>query len=275
MSFAIEPFKITQKEQMASDIFLFRLEKQGGTEKHGKGKKKAEQVHYEPGQFYQVSVAGIGEAPISVCSHATDFLEFNIRAVGNITDALVKLNKGDLMWIRGPYGTSYPMKEMAGKDLVIIGGGTGIAPLRGVVKYIEQHTADYGRIHLLFGFKSPDEVLFKRDMAVWNRIFDLRLTVDKAPPDYKGKIGLITKLVDESGLDGKRKIAIVCGPPVMIKFTIQSLEKLGFTHSQIYISHERRMKCGVGMCGHCMISGTYVCKDGPVFRYDRIKNLHE
>src|SRR4030042_3078294 len=179
------------------------------------------------------------------------------------------------MWLRGPYGTVYPMKDMIGKSRVSIGGGTGIAPLRGVIKYIEQHRADYDRIHLFFGFKTPDEIIFKKDVELWNRIFDLHLTVDKAEPSYKGKVGLVTKIVEESGLNANDKVAIVCGPPAMIKFSIMALEKMGFSHSQIFVSHERRMKCGVGMCGHCMISGTYVCKDGPVFRYDKIKNLHE
>lgn len=270
MSLNLEPFRITRKEQMTGDIYLFRAEKA----KAGKSKNK-EKLSYQPGQFYQLNVPGLGEAPISVCSYADDYIEFNIRALGDVTDELIKLNVGDNLWVRGPYGTHYPMIDLHGKSLIIIGGGTGVAPLRGVIKYVEKYRAEFDRVHLLFGFKSPEEMLFKKDMELWNRIFDLRTTVDKAGADYKGKIGLITKLVDESGLDSKNKAVIICGPPVMIKFTIQSLEKMGFSHEQIYISHERRMKCGVGMCGHCMISGVYVCKDGPVFRYDQIKNLHE
>ena len=268
MPFTIEPFRVTQKEQLTSDVYLFRVE-------NASKAKSKEKLNYLPGQFYQLNIPGIGEAPISVCSYADDYIEFNIRAMGDVTDALVKLGIGDEMWLRGPYGNHYPLKDFHEKSLVIIGGGTGVAPLRGVLKYVEKHRGEYDRVHLLFGFKSPEEILFKQDLELWNRIFDMRVTVDKAEPDYKGRVGLITKLVEESGLDSSNKTVILCGSPAMMKFTIQSLEKMGFTHDQIYLSHERRMKCGVGMCGHCMISGVYVCKDGPVFRYDQIKNLHE
>lgn len=268
MLFNPTPFKIVKKEKQAQDIYLFRLER------HKKGKEK-ENFCYEPGEFFQVSVPGIGEAPFSVCSCSKDFIELNIRGLGDVTNKLVELKPGDRVWLRGPYGTSYPMDELKGNTLVIIGGGTGVAPLRGVLKYLEEHRADYDRIRLFFGFRNPDEILFKDDMKQWDRIFDLNLTVDKAPKNYKGKVGLVTKLVEESGLNNKKKVVMVCGPPIMIKFTIQTLEKMGFHHDQIFVSFERRMKCGVGMCGHCMISGLYVCKDGPVFRYDRVKGLYE
>jgi len=269
MLFSTEPYKITGKEKLTPDTYLFRLEKTV------KNKKDSKKISYEPGQFYQVSVVGFGEAPISVCSYSDEFLEFNVRAVGDVTNEIVKLEPGDTLWLRGPYGTHYPMKEMIGKSLVIVGGGTGVAPLRGVIKYIEKHRADYDRVHLFIGFRSPEAIIFKKDIDLWNRIFDLHFTVDKADSSYKGKVGLVTQVCEESGLDCNNKAAIVCGPPAMIKFTIIVLEKMGFSHSQIYVSHERRMKCGVGMCGHCMISGIYVCKDGPVFRYDQIEKLHE
>ena len=268
MLFTPTPFKIVKKEKQTQDISLFRLQRSGD-------KNKKSGLCYDPGEFFQVSVPGVGEAPFSVCACSKDFIEFNIRALGDVTNHLLKLEPGDYLWLRGPYGKSYPMKEIKGNSLVIIGGGTGVAPLRAVLKYVEQHRGDYDRVHVFFGFKSPEEILFKKDMTAWNRIFDLNLTVDKALKDYNGRVGLVTKVVEESGLNNKNKVAMVCGPPIMIKFTIQTLEKLGFNHDQIFVSFERRMKCGVGMCGHCMISGMYVCKDGPVFRYDKVKGLHE
>jgi anaerobic sulfite reductase subunit B len=268
MLFSTEPYKIVGKEQLTNDIYLFRVHKIGKN-------KKPELLIHQPGQFYQISVAGIGEAPISVCSFSDEFIEFNIRGLGDVTNALIKLKEGDDMWLRGPYGSPYPMKDFIGKSLLIIGGGTGVASLRSVFKYVEKHRADYDRIHLFFGFKTPEEILFKKDLDYCNRIFDLHLCVDKANADYKGKVALVTQSLEESGLDSANKVAIICGPPAMIKFSIQKLEKMGFAHTQIFVSEERRMKCGIGMCGHCMISGIYVCKDGPVFRYDQIKNLHE
>ncbi len=266
MLFNATPFRIVKKEKQTEDTYLFRLEKP---------KKEKIKLCYEPGEFFLVSVPGIGEAPFSVCACSKDFIEFNIRGLGDVTNHLIKLKPGDYLWLRGPYGTSYPMKELKGNSLVIIGGGTGVAPLRGVLKYVEERRADYDRVHAFFGFRDPNEILFKKDMKLWNRIFDLNLTVDKAPKSYKGRVGLVTKVVEESGLNNKNKIAMVCGPPIMIKFTIQTLEKMGFHHDQIFVSFERRMKCGVGMCGHCMISGKYVCKDGPVFRYNKVKGIRE
>jgi len=269
MLFDSAAFRIIAKEKQTQDIYLFRLEKAGAK------KTEKSELNYQPGQFFQLGIPGFGEAPFSVCSASKDFIEFNIRGLGEVTNKLISLQPGELIWLRGPYGTSYPMKEIRGNSLVIIGGGTGVAPLRGVLKHVEAHRADYDRVHLFFGFKSPEEILFKKDMNAWNRIFDLHLTLDKAPKDYKGKVGLVTKIVEESRLDNKSKIVMICGPPIMMKFTIQTLEKTGFNHDQIFVSYERRMKCGTGMCGHCMISGVYVCKDGPVFRYDKVKGLHE
>lgn len=266
MLFSATPFKIVKKEKQADKTYLLRLEQAG---------KKKTRLSYKPGEFYEASIPGIGEAPISVCSYSRDFIEFNIRGVGDVTNKLIELETGDRIWLRGPYGTSYPMEELKGNSLVIIGGGTGVAPLRGVLKYLEKYRAEYDRVHLFFGFRNPDETLFKDDMKQWDRIFDLNLTVDKADKGYKGRVGLVTQIVEKSGLDNKNKVALVCGPPIMMKFTIKTLEKLGFNHDQIFLSFERRMKCGVGMCGHCMISGFYVCKDGPVFRYDKVRGLPE
>ena len=179
------------------------------------------------------------------------------------------------MLIRGPYGRGYPMKDMKNKNLIIIGGGTGVAPLRGVIEYVKEHRRTFKNVHIFLGFRDPEDILFKEDIKEWGKLFEVHLTVDKAPSDYKGNIGLITKLIEEVQPLSRNSLAITCGPPIMIKFVIKLLKVLKFKNSQIYISHERHMKCGIQKCGHCMIKGQYVCKDGPVFRYDKIGEVKE
>ena len=265
MLYTPTPFRIVKKEDQTRDIALYTLEKS----------EKKKDFCYNPGEFFLLSIPGIGEAPFSVCSCSEEAVQFNIRGVGDVSNKLLELKEGDNMWLRGPYGNGYPMNDLKGNNLFIIGGGTGVAPLRGLLKYVEQHGQDYKEVHACFGFRTPSEILFKKDMEEWSKKFNVCISVDKAPGNYKGRVCLVTRLVEESGLDNKNRAVFVCGPPIMMKFTVKSLEEMGFSHEQIFLSFERRMKCGVGMCGHCMISGLYVCKDGPVFRYDKVRGLHE
>ncbi|MFC1800838.1 anaerobic sulfite reductase subunit AsrB [Nanoarchaeota archaeon] len=232
-------------------------------------------IKHDPGQFVEVSIAGIGECPISICSSSKTHVELCIRNVGNTTNAISKLKKGDKLFIRGPYGHGYPMKQFKNKNIVIVGGGTGVAPIRGVIKYIEKNKKLFRQTSLFLGFRSPEDILFRKDLKEWKKKFNLHLTVDKADRKWKGNKGVVTKLLENAKISAKDTIAIACGPPIMIRFVIQTLKKLGFEDNQIYISFERLMKCGIGKCGRCQIGGKRVCKDGPVFCYEEAQHLKD
>lgn len=222
---------------------------------------------YQPGQFVQASVLGIGECPISIGSYEKNHMDLCIRNVGNVTDAILKLKPGDKLGIRGPYGKGYPMKDFFGRNIIVIGGGTGVAPLRGVIDFIEENEEKYGEVSIFFGFRGPEEILFKQDIDKWKKLFNLSITVDKADKKWKGNIGVITTLLEKAKLNKDNSVVITCGPPIMIKFVIQQLTSQGFDERQIWVSLERHMKCGIGKCGRCMINGRLVCEDGPVFNY--------
>ncbi|MFO8016927.1 MAG: FAD/NAD(P)-binding protein [Candidatus Woesearchaeota archaeon] len=227
-----------------------------------------------PGQFFEASVIGVGECPISVCSHSKDHIDLCIRNVGNVTNAIHKLKAGDSIWLRGPYGKGYPMEEMYGRDICLVGGGTGAAPLRGVLEFIESHREAFGDVNIFLGFRFPHDMLFSRDYKRWDKKFSLNLTVDKAEKGWKGNVGVVTNLIDKAELS-RDSAAAVCGPPVMIKFVMQSLRKQSIPDENVYISFERLMSCGLGKCGHCEVGGKYICRDGPVFRYDKARHMED
>jgi anaerobic sulfite reductase subunit B len=253
------PVKITIYRKESPDCFLLRVDFKG---------------KYEPGQFFQVSLPGIGEAPISVASYSEDFLDLNIREVGNVTKAMSKLKKGDTILVRGPYGKGYPMEKLYSKNLLVIGGGSGVAPLKGILSYIEKHRQNFGEVALYFGFRTPEDILFKDDIKQWKRKYLLNMSVDKNPEKTKVycDVCFITNLIEKAKLSPENRAVFICGPPVMMKLTIDILKAKGFTDEQIYISTERLMQCALGICGHCMIHGKYTCIDGPVFRYDEINS---
>jgi anaerobic sulfite reductase subunit B len=230
-------------------------------------------VKHDPGQFVQVSIPGIGESPISICSDSDKFLKLNIREVGNVTNALAELKKGDTLFVRGPYGKGYPMPVLKGNDLLIIGGGCGVAPLKGIIDYVENHRSDYGTVELFLGYRGPNEIIFRREIEEWTKKYSLNVTVDKNPSGefcYNAKTGFITEAIKAAPITNKNKVVFICGPPVMMKFVIELLKQKGFNDDQIFISAERLMFCAIGICCHCMIHGKFTCMDGPVFRYDEI-----
>jgi anaerobic sulfite reductase subunit B len=233
-------------------------------------------VKHDPGQFVQMSLPGIGEAPISICSDSDKFLKLNIREVGNMTNALAKLKEGDTVFVRGPYGKGYPMEELKGNDLIIIGGGCGVAPLKGIIDYVENHRTDYKDVLLFLGYRSPNDIIFRREVEEWQKKYNVRVTVDKNDHGefcYNAKTGFVTESLKAAPLSSNGSVVFICGPPVMMRFVTQILKEKGFHDDQIFISAERLMYCGVGVCCHCMIHGKFTCLDGPVFRYDEISKF--
>jgi len=236
-------------------------------------------LDHDPGQFIMVSLSGIGEVPISVCSSPArrDSFDLCVRAAGKVTRSLHKLKAGDDMDIRGPYGKGFPIRILEGNDLLVIAAGLGIAPLRSLITYVLDNRRDFGKVHILFGCKEPREMLFSDELEHWNERTDLHYacTVDRADPDWAGNVGVITTLIPGIDIEPLRTFAAVVGPPVMYKFVIKELLAKGIPERQILLSFERNMKCGNGKCGRCQIQNLYVCQDGPVFNYEQVKNLSE
>ena len=227
-----------------------------------------------PGQFFEVSLPKYGEAPISVSGIGEDTVDFTIRRVGKVTNEIFENYVGDSLYIRGPYGNGFDVDNYKGKEIVIIAGGTGLSPVRGVVNYFAEHTDEAVSTTLIAGFKSPKDVLFKDDFQAWKEKINVIQTVDSAPEGYEGPIGMVTKYIPDLKFENIENAVFICvGPPIMIKFTIMEIQKLGVPDESIWISHERKMCCGLGKCGHCKIGSTYICLDGPVFNYVDGKEL--
>ncbi|MEF8847507.1 MAG: 4Fe-4S dicluster domain-containing protein [Candidatus Thermoplasmatota archaeon] len=243
---------------------------------------EGKKLGHDPGQFVELSIAGIGEAPFSVSSAPNGkSFELVIRRIGDVTTALEDMKTGNKIGIRGPLGKGFDVNELKGRDLLFIAGGIGIVPLRSLINYVidKNNRKDYGEITILYGCKEPCEMLFREEVDEWDKRDDInhRLTVDSCPEGecWDGDIGLITKLIPKVTFDPKNTYSIIVGPPVMYRFCIQLLLDMGVPDENIIVSLERRMKCGVGKCGHCQINNLYVCKDGPVFNYKEIKDLPE
>jgi NAD(P)H-flavin reductase len=233
-----------------------------------------------PGQFVEVSIPGIGEAPISISSAPgrNGTFDLVVRKVGNVTRALHSLQAGARVGIRGPFGTHFPVEDvMRGKDVLFLCGGIGLVPVRSAIQYVLGHRADYGQVTILLGTRTPAERLFPEETALWRKAPDTVYleTVDRGDADWKGHVGVVTTLMPGLKVDPPRTIAVVCGPPIMYKFVLIELRNLKVPQEQTYVSLERHMKCGVGKCGHCQINGLYVCQDGPVFRYADVSGVRE
>lgn len=230
-------------------------------------------TRHEPGQFIQVSVLGIGEAPISISSYSRKFVKISVRTVGDVTNALAKLKKGDKVFVRGPYGKGYPLAEHKGKKLLLIGGGCGVAPLKGAIDYVEANRKLFAKVFLFLGYRGPDDIIFKRELNEWRSQYHLAVTVDQKSKDscYSGEVGFVTNAIKVFEiLEPENYVVFLCGPPVMMKASIKLLHEKGIGNSQIYISSERMMSCAIGQCCHCMIRGKFVCTDGPVFCYEDV-----
>jgi anaerobic sulfite reductase subunit B len=224
----------------------------------------------KPGQFFEVSLPKFGEAPISVSGIGEDFVDLTIRKVGKVTNEIFERYVGDKLFLRGPYGNGFDVEEYKDKELVVIAGGTGLSPVRGVVEYFSNHPEQVKKMTLVAGFKTPKDILFIEDFARWKKNMEVILTVDCSEEDTVCHIGLVTEFIPKLSLENiKEAVAIVVGPPMMMHFTTQGLLKEGFLEDHIWISHERKMCCGIGKCGHCKVDDTYVCLDGPVFNFTK------
>lgn len=230
---------------------------------------------YRPGQFVELTVPGVGESTFVINSlpNQDGIISVSVKKVGKNTSAIHTLREGDLVGLRGPYGNGFPMDEFKGKDLFIIGGGIGMSPLRPVINYVLEHRDDYGQMEIVYGSRTPRDLVFRDEFTKWAEAERTRLTltVDVESPGWDGNVGFVPDMVLKVAPDAKNRLAITCGPPIMIRFTLANLKKLGFDDENIVTTLEMNMKCGVGKCGRCNMGGRYVCKDGPVFRYSEIK----
>ncbi len=237
------------------------------------------ELGHMPGQFVEVSLFGVGEAPFSISSSPTrkGTFEMGIRRVGMLTEVMGRMQPGEKIGIRGPFGRGVPVDEFKGKDVLVVAGGIGLVPMRSMINYVLDNRDDFGRLIICYGSRSDEELLYRNELKTWEEDprVEFHVTVDHGSPDWTGRTGVITTLIPGLDLDLNNTRALVCGPPVMYRFALLSLRSKGLSEDNIWMSLERRMKCGVGKCGHCQINNSYVCQDGPVYHYPELKGLQE
>lgn len=230
--------------------------------------------HFAPGQFNMLYAFGVGESAISISGDpgVTTYLTHTIRRVGGVTQTLERLHRGALVGVRGPFGTAWPVDQARGNDVVLVAGGIGLAPLRPALYHILAHRDDYGSVSLLYGARTADDILYRDEIRVWRGRLDLHvdITVDRGLGRWRGRVGVVTTLVPHAPFDPANSLALICGPEVMIRATAQALRERGVAAENLHVSLERNMKCAVGFCGHCQFGPEFICKDGPVFPYDRV-----
>jgi len=229
-----------------------------------------------PGQFFEVSIPKYGECPISVSGIGENYIDLTIRRVGKVTDELHNFKVGDGFFLRGPYGNGFDVELYKGKEVIVAAGGSGLAPVKGIIDQIHDDSDSYADFNLLVGFKSPEDILFKADLKKWQASMKITLTVDSAEEGYEGKTGFVTEYVEKIEAKDLDNVAvIVVGPPLMMKFTVEGFLKRGIKEENIWVSYERKMHCGIGKCGHCKMDDTYICLEGPVFNYTEAMGLFD
>ncbi|MCW9033728.1 MAG: FAD/NAD(P)-binding protein [Rhodospirillales bacterium] len=261
-------FEVGKIKRELSDTFTLELISQSGNP-----------FSFKPGQFTMLYQFGVGEVPISISGDPLNpsKLTHTIRAVGKVTEAMMRLKKGDMVGVRGPFGTNWPVEAAEGSDVVIITGGVGLAPLRPAIYHLLANRKRYGNICIYYGARTPEDILFRKQLEKWRGRFDLKVevTVDRALAGWNGRVGVVTKLLDLGGFDADQTVAMVCGPEVMMRFSVRALNELGVRNDSIYVSMERNMKCAVGFCGHCQYGSAFVCKDGPVFPFSDLEEIFD
>jgi NAD(P)H-flavin reductase len=229
---------------------------------------------FKPGQFNMLYHFAVGEVPISLSGDPENPLPIvhTIRGVGAVSRGLCSLDRGEPVGVRGPFGSTWPVEDAKGSDVLLIAGGIGLAPLRPAIYQLIAHREEYGRVTILYGARSPGELLYRREVERWRGRFDLdvHVTVDHASDDWQGRVGVVTRLIHTAHFDPDNTVAMVCGPEIMMRFTVRELETGGVSAHDVYVSMERNMKCATGVCGHCQFGPTFICKDGPVFPFARI-----
>jgi len=264
---APEPFRIHRVIRETDDTFSLELRPVSGRN----------EFHFQPGQFNMLYVFGVGEVPISISGdpERTDTLVHTTRAVGNVTKAMKSLKIGDVVGIRGPFGTAWPVNKAEGNDVVLVAGGIGLAPLKPVVHHILTNRGRYGKVVLLYGTRTPNDILFRKELKKWRSRLDMEthITVDRAMGSWHGNVGVVTTLIGKAPFDRTACTAMVCGPEIMMRYTVLAMQKRGVKDDAIYLSMERNMKCGLGFCGHCQMGSLFICKDGPVFTYSELAGI--
>ena len=261
------PYRIQRVKQETDDTFTLELVPADS----GEG------FSFAPGQFNMLYVYGVGEVPISISSDPSDspLIQHTTRVVGTVTKAMRLLKRGDMLGIRGPFGTHWPVEDATGRDVVIAAGGIGLAPLRPALYSLMAQREKYRKIVLLYGTRTPEDILYRHELEHWRGKFDLEIqvTVDRAASSWRGNVGVVTTMIPRAPFDPSNTAAFICGPEVMMRFTVMELQKRGVASERTFLSMERNMKCGIGLCGHCQYGPVFTCKDGPVFSFDRIATL--
>jgi len=233
---------------------------------------------FAPGQFNMLYVFGVGEIAISMSGDAADDVHFvhTVRDVGAVSRAITRLETGATMGLRGPFGVGWPVAAAEGSDVVMVAGGLGLAPLRPAIYHVLANRARYGRVTILVGSRNPHDLLYRQELEAWRQHLDLSIevTVDHADADWRGNVGVVPGLIPRAIFDAHSTVAFVCGPEVMMRYTVRALLEAGVVSDRIHLSMERNMKCAIGLCGHCQFGPAFVCKDGPVLRFDRIARLY-
>lgn len=238
--------------------------------------KKMKHFTFEPGQVGQLSVFGVGESTFVINSPPSqkDYLQFSVMRAGEVTGRLHQLNEGDQIGVRAPLGKGFSLDQLKGRDILFIGGGIGMAPMRTLLLHVLDHRKEYGKIKVIYGAKTPGDMCYGYEFDQWRKGgADLVLTIDSEAPGWTHRVGFVPTVLREEKPSPDNLVAVTCGPPIMIKFVLQGLKEMGFEDSQIMTTLEKRMKCGIGMCGRCNIGDKYVCIDGPAFTYDQLKNM--
>ena len=264
-----QPYRVREVSKETPDTFTLVLEPHNG----------ANGTAFQPGQFSMLWSFGVGELPISISGDPTkdDRLVYTVRSVGQATHSLVSQAVGSNVGVRGPYGQGWPVEAARGQDLIIVAGGIGLAPLRPVIYKILAEREAYGRLVLLYGARNPRDLLYRKELAAWSRNRDTQVlvTVDYGGLSWRGHVGVVTTLFKYARIHPERSVAMICGPEIMMRFVTRELENHGLKRDQIYVSMERNMKCGIGLCGHCQYGPHFICKDGPVFTYEQMQPLLE